>query len=88
MWGIIATIADITGIIGVVLVLVGYFLLNTNRLYALSMSYQLLNLFGAIMILFSLFFSWNTASVLVETAWIVISIVGVYRAYSVRKYRH
>lgn len=77
---LIVVIADLIGVTGVILVLIAYFLLNTNRLFALNLSYQLLNFFGALMILFSLLFTWNTASVLVESAWVLISIVGIYRA--------
>lgn len=84
MWELIA---DIIGIIGVILVLIAYGLLNTNRIFALNLSYQLLNFFGALMILFSLYFSWNLASALVEFAWVIISLIGIYRAYTVYKYR-
>lgn len=87
MWEIFEKCADAVGIIGVILVLIAYYLLNTNRIFALNMSYQLLNFFGALMILFSLFYEWNIASFLVESAWTIISLVGIYRAYSVYKIR-
>ena len=79
-----AKAADIVGIIGVILLLIAYYLLNTNKLSANGMTYQLLNCIGASFILFSLFFDWNTASVLIESAWIVISLIGIYRILRVR----
>lgn len=73
-------IADFIGIIGVVLVLVTYFLLSTNRMHPHSLSYPLLNFIGSCLILFSLAYSWNLASVLIEIAWILISALGVIRS--------
>ncbi len=71
--------SDGVGIIGVVLLLIAYYLLSTNKMSAQELNYQLLNFIGAVLILFSLFFHWNTASVLIETAWIIISLIGIYR---------
>lgn len=73
-------VADIVGIVGVFFVLLAYYLLTTNRLSASHLPYQLFNFFGALLILFSLMFTWNTASVIVEAAWVLISMVGIYRA--------
>ncbi|OGT37061.1 MAG: hypothetical protein A3F12_00965 [Gammaproteobacteria bacterium RIFCSPHIGHO2_12_FULL_38_14] len=72
--------ANIIGIVGVIFVLIAFFLLNMNKLAAKHLSYQLLNFFGASFILFSLMFEWNTASVLIESAWVVISVMGLYQA--------
>ncbi|OGT59263.1 MAG: hypothetical protein A3F14_01185 [Gammaproteobacteria bacterium RIFCSPHIGHO2_12_FULL_43_28] len=71
--------ADMIGIIGVVLVLVAYYLLSTNKLSSRNLSYPLLNLIGAFLILYSLLFNWNLASVVIEMAWILISVIGLYR---------
>lgn len=49
-----------------------------------DMNYQWLNFFGAWLILFSLFFHWNTACVIIEVAWILISVFGLYQAKKVR----
>lgn len=45
----------------------------------MSMSYQVLNLLGALFILYSLIFHWNLASFLIEAAWVLISLIGIYR---------
>ncbi len=69
------------GIAGVILLLLGYYLLNTSKMSAHSLPYQFLNFFGASFILFSLCFHWNTSSVLIEFAWIMISAIGIYRIF-------
>ena len=77
--------SNTVGIIGVILLLIAYYLLNANKMSAIDMSYQVLNFLGAIFILFSLFFHWNTASALIEMAWIVISLMGMYRTVYTHK---
>jgi len=75
-----ATYADIIGLIGVGLILIAYFLLQIHRLSAQNFSYSLLNFVGAGMILFSLFYAWNTPAVIIEVAWILISLYGMFKA--------
>jgi hypothetical protein len=79
------SIADIVGIIGVIIILVAYFLLSTDRMVANSFTYHIINFIGAWMILFSLYFHWNLSSVIIEVAWIAISLIGLYRVVRVRE---
>jgi surface polysaccharide O-acyltransferase-like enzyme len=72
-------VSNPVGVIGVIFVLAGYFLINTNRLNSTSKVYLSLNFVGAWLILFSLFFHWNLSSVIIELAWITISGIGFYR---------
>lgn len=72
--------SDLVGMVGVVIILVAYYLLSVGRWPAEGMKYQVYNLIGAALILFSLCFAWNTASVLMEVAWIGISVIGIIRA--------
>lgn len=83
---IINRFADIIGIIGVLMVLIAYFMLNTHKFLVLDMRYQLLNFVGSWFILYSLFYSWNLSSVLIEVAWILISIIGIYRVIKARNH--
>lgn len=76
-------IADYVGIVGVLLTLIAYYLLNINKICSMSMTYLFLNFFGSCMLLFSLLFHWNLPSVLIEVAWIGISIIGIYRFFKV-----
>lgn len=73
--------SDTVGLIGVGCILTAYYLLNANRIDSKKLTYQLLNFVGAWLILFSLFFHWNTASVVIEIAWISISTMGIHKAY-------
>lgn len=82
MYDILFKISDLIGLIGVVFVLIAYFMLSTNRTTGNSFHYQFANLIGSIFILFSLFFKWNTASVLVEVSWILISGIGLWRIFA------
>lgn len=78
---LILKIADTIGMVGVVIVLYAYFLLMTNRIDSFDIRYQMYNLIGAGCILFSLFYAWNLASVIIEAAWMVISLIGIVRWY-------
>ena len=80
MWVILERFSNHIGIMGVILTLLAYYLLNMNKLKSNSLSYVWLNLIGAILLLYSLFFHWNLASVLIEIAWVIISLIGLYRA--------
>lgn len=73
--------SDFIGIIGVSFILTGYFLINTGKVTSKSVAYLTLNFSGAWLILISLFYHWNLASVVIECAWILISLVGFYRLF-------
>ena len=88
---LLKNVANFVGIIGVSFILTGYFLINTNRVTSKNVVYLTLNFSGAWLILISLFFHWNLASVVIECAWILISIVGFYRLFrskSTHAYKH
>lgn len=77
----IITISDIIGILGVILVLISYLLLQVDRMSSADLSYSVINLIGSVMIIVSLMESWNLASVIIEVAWLLISCYGVYRYF-------
>lgn len=85
MYDILLKLSDPLGIIGVIMLLVAYFGLSAGHLKSNSLTYQFLNFFAAWLILFSLYFHWNTPSALIEIAWILISMIGIYRIIS-KKY--
>lgn len=72
-------IYNTVGTIGVFLVLLTYFMLQTGRIRSEQVSYSLLNLAGAAMILFSLLFEFNLPSFFVEVSWVAISLMGIWR---------
>lgn len=69
--------ADIIGTIGTGLIVVAYFILQKGTMKGDDWGYLWLNLIGAIMLLYSLFWSWNTPSVIIEIFWIGISVYGM-----------
>lgn len=79
---ILSQSADVVGIVGVVVLLIAYYLLSTDKISSQSFGYQISNLLGAIFILYSLAFNFNLASFLIESSWVVISIIGIYRIRS------
>ena len=75
---------DVVGALGVMLIVVTYFALQSGRL-ASGLRYSLLNGVGAAMVLYSLLFEFNLAAFLVEFFWLVISIYGIYRSTIARR---
>ena len=71
---------DLIGLLGVLLILIMYFLLQIGKIQSRGMTYSVGNLLGALCLLISLFFNWNLSAVLLECAWIAISVYGILRA--------
>ncbi len=71
---------DCVGTIGVVMILIAYFLAQTERLSGQSMGYSVVNLIGSILITVSLVYDFNLSSFVIEVAWISISVYGIVRA--------
>jgi len=70
---------DALGLLGVVLILLAYFLLQAGRMRGNSLAYQLMNAFGAVLVLVSLFYAFNLSAFLMELAWLAVSIYGLFR---------
>ena len=70
---------DYVGTSGVVLILVAYFLLQTERLSSADLSYSVVNLVGAAFIAISLLFDFNLSAFIIELFWIAISFYGILR---------
>ena len=78
---------DIIGTIGVSLILLCYLLLQIGRMHSHQLSYSILNMLGAGLILFSLYFEFNLSAALIEGFWVVISLIGIFRYFKVNKPR-
>ncbi|MCS6844791.1 MAG: hypothetical protein NZ528_10820 [Caldilineales bacterium] len=87
MTSVVDALPDALGLAGVVCILLVYFLTQSGRLAPEQLAYSLGNLLGSSLILFSLFFDWNLASVVVEAAWVAISLYGVARYLRRRRRR-
>ena len=71
--------AETLGILGSVLLIVAYFLLQSEKVNGRSKLYLYLNLSGALFILFSLYFYPNLPSAIIEMFWVFISIYGLWK---------
>lgn len=72
---------DIIGVLGVIIVISTYFLLQIEKIDAKSFLFSFLNTIGSLMILYSLMYNWNLASFLIEFFWILISLYGLFKWY-------
>ena len=77
---------DWVGLIGVVVVLSAFFLLQAGKLHGNSFVYQLLNALGAAAVVLSLLFNFNLSAFVVETCWVAISIYGMWRGFKQRQW--
>ena len=72
---------DVVGIVGVAIVVVTYFLLQSEKIDSKGFLYSFLNAFGSLLIMYSLLYNWNLASFIIEFFWILISIYGLEKWY-------
>lgn len=70
---------DWIGMLGTLLVLGAFFLLQAGRIHGNRLAYQLLNLVGAACVLVSLWNKFNISVFLLEATWVAISIYGIVR---------
>lgn len=68
---------DILGTVGVAVIILTYILLQLGRIRSEHLAYSLLNAAGALLILVSLYFSFNFPSFIVEFFWLLISLFGI-----------
>lgn len=73
--------SDFVGSIGVVTIILTYILLQTERLASGSLAYSVLNGAGALLIVFSLLYSFNFSAFVVESLWVLISLYGVLKYF-------
>lgn len=76
----IQLISNLIGNIGVFCFLLAYFLLQKGKIAHTNANYLLLNLAGALLVMFSLTVNWNLSAFLLEAAWALISIWGLCKA--------
>ncbi|MDA8708096.1 hypothetical protein N9M10_01855 [Hellea sp.] len=74
------TLYDVLGISGVVIILAAYLALQLDKLSVQDWRYSAANAVGALLILISLIFSFNLASFIIEIAWLLISLFGLFKA--------
>ena len=80
-------LVDLLGLIGVVLIVVTYLLLQLEKLRSNGLAYSLFNAIGASLIVASLLVTFNLSALLMEVFWVLISLIGVYRYFRVKSVR-
>lgn len=76
---------DWIGMLGTLLILAAFFLLQAGRLSGTGLAYQLANLFGAGGVLVSLLGQFNVSVFLLELAWMLVSGYGIVRSLRARR---
>ena len=75
----------VVGLIGMIVTLLAYFLLQAQKLHGNGLVYQLMNAIGAFGVAVSLLFGkFNLPAFLLEVVWLVISIYGIMVARRTR----
>jgi hypothetical protein len=75
---------DWVGLLGTVMILGAFALLQAGRLSGTGLAYQLLNLLGAGGVLVSLLGTFNPSVFLLEAAWMAVSLYGIARSFKGR----
>lgn len=73
------TIPDLVGFIGVACVLICFFFVQAEKMSATSLKYQIINMLGCVLILVSLYYSFNLPSAIIQIIWFSISLFGLLR---------
>jgi len=72
-------ISDILGIIGSLIIAGCYWANTTQRMSTSNIMYHRLNLLGAVLILYSLYYRPNPGAIVIEVIWVYVAIWGVYK---------
>jgi len=78
---------DIAGLVGVAMILLAYAGGVGNQLDPKKAPALLLNLVGALLILFSLYYQRNLAAIVMEAAWALVAVAGLLRLVANRPRR-
>ncbi|MBS0514051.1 MAG: hypothetical protein JSS16_01050 [Proteobacteria bacterium] len=71
--------------IGVVITLAAFLLLQAGKLHGTGFVYQAMNAIGAAAVVLSLLYEFNLSAFIVESAWVAISIYGMVRGWRRRQ---
>lgn len=72
---------EILGWTGALLILAAYFLVSTKKVSPTSVTYQLMNLFGAFGVGINVFIKGAYPSLAIEVVWGLIAVYGLYKAF-------
>lgn len=75
------SLSDLIGIVGVIIIIISYMLLQLEKMNAKEVIFSILNTIGALLIIVSLLYDWNLSSFIMEFTWMMISIYGIFKHY-------
>jgi predicted membrane protein len=67
--------------LGSTLVVIAFYLLQLEKVASNSLTYNLMNLCGAVFLLISLSVTFNLASFVIEVFWIGASLIGLWKIF-------
>jgi len=70
---------DFAGNIGVALMVLGYLLLQAEKIRSSDLTYSLMNGIGALLVVVSLLYRFNLSAFLVEAFWVLISVYSLIK---------
>ena len=76
---------DLIGFIGTGCIILAYFLNQSRKLASTDIRYPLINLIGACLLMYSLWYKPNPPSIVIEIFWIGISLMGIFKALKERR---
>ncbi|WP_164503504.1 CBU_0592 family membrane protein [Pleionea sediminis] len=76
---------DAIGALGSLLIIGAFFFLQIEKIKSDSMSYSILNGLGAVLVLISVFYSFNLAALILQLFWLAISAIGIIRVVKKKK---
>ncbi|MFA5215972.1 hypothetical protein [Sulfuricurvum sp.] len=79
------SLSDLIGILGVIIIIIGYMLLQLDKMDAKDLGFSVLNTLGALLIILSLLYAWNLPSFIMEFTWMMISMYGIFKYYSKKR---
>jgi predicted membrane protein len=79
------SLPEITGIFGVIIIIIAYILLQLEKMDAKDLGFSILNTIGALLIIISLLYDWNLASFIMEATWMMVSLYGIIKYYKMKK---
>ncbi|MEX0367259.1 MAG: hypothetical protein AB3N22_14380 [Ruegeria sp.] len=79
------TLADAVGSFGALIVVAAYFATQMRIMNSEDLAFPVLNLLGSVLIVYSLLQNFNLASMLIESFWIAISLLGIVQHVRARR---
>ncbi|WP_170607423.1 CBU_0592 family membrane protein [Ruegeria arenilitoris] len=79
------TLADAIGSIGALVVVAAYLATQVRLLNSEDLIFPVVNLLGSGLIVYSLLYNFNLASMLIEGFWIIISLIGIIQHFRLRQ---